>query len=160
MSLSVIRDAHISMAFGSDQLRPQVESLVRAQGIGDRVHLLGNVSHPELQEIYSAADYFLLGSHHEGSGYALIESLACGATPIVSDIPSFRRITGGGRIGRLWKTENPESLKEAIAMAVRDPIPREVVREHFQNNLSFDAIARSSLDAYVELRQLRSTRSE
>ena len=49
-----------------------------------------------------AADLFVLGSHREGSGYSLIEALACGLPPIVTDIPSFRSLTGAGVVGALW----------------------------------------------------------
>ena len=51
---------------------------------------------------YSAADLFVVGSHHEGSGYALMEACACGAVPVVTGIPTFRLLTGSGSIGALW----------------------------------------------------------
>ena len=44
-----------------------------------------------------AADLFVLGSHREGSGYSLIEALACGLPPVVTDIHAFRTLTGCGR---------------------------------------------------------------
>jgi hypothetical protein len=50
----------------------------------------------------AAADLFVSGSQREGSGTALLESLACGLPPIVTDIPSFRMLTCDGRIGALW----------------------------------------------------------
>ena len=40
-----------------------------------------------VEELMRAADIFTLGSHREGSGYALTEALACGLPPVVTDIP-------------------------------------------------------------------------
>ena len=62
---------------------------------GNAYFSLGRLPHERLAAYYSAADIFVSGSHREGSGYALIEAMACGAIPCVTDIPSFRAITGG-----------------------------------------------------------------
>ena len=43
-----------------------------------------------IEKLMRASDLFVLGSHREGSGYSLIEALACGLPPVVTDIPSFR----------------------------------------------------------------------
>src|SRR5438876_111648 len=59
--------------------------------------MLGHVLHFRLAAFYSAADLFVLGSHDEGSGYAVLEACACGASPVVTDIPSFRRMTAGAQ---------------------------------------------------------------
>ena len=56
--------------------------------------------HADMPAWFSAADLFVVGSHHEGSGYALMEACACGAVPVVSDIPTFRLLAGGA--GALW----------------------------------------------------------
>jgi hypothetical protein len=58
------------------------------------VRLAGEVAHDRIAAFLSAADIFVVGSHHEGSGYALMEALACGTTPVVTDIPAFRALAG------------------------------------------------------------------
>ncbi len=52
---------------------------------------------------YNSADYFVLGSHYEGSGFSLVEAMSCGVIPIVTDIPSFRMMTNNGKIGTLME---------------------------------------------------------
>ncbi len=71
-----------------------------------RVHLIGRVPHGRIEQLMRAADLFVLGSHREGSGYSLIEALACGLPPVVTDIPSFRSLTAGGAVGKLWSCGN------------------------------------------------------
>jgi len=38
--------------------------------LNNKVHLLGKIAHSEIEQYYNSADYFVLGSHYEGSGYA------------------------------------------------------------------------------------------
>ena len=118
-----------------------------------RVHLLGRVPHERIELLCRAADFLMLGSHHEGSGYALIEALACGTTPIVSDIPAFRELTGNGAIGSLIEPGDGAGFARAlIELAER---PRGELREqavgHFKAQLSFDRIGARLIEIYTTL---------
>ena len=108
----------------------------------DRVHLLGQVTHERIELLMRAADIFVLGSHREGSGYSLIEALACGLAPVVTDIPSFRSLTRAGAVGRLWPCEDQHAMCEALqSIASRvGPEMRAVVRAHFDRELSFHVL--------------------
>jgi glycosyltransferase involved in cell wall biosynthesis len=72
------------------------------------VTLHGRVAHDEMPNFYGAADLFVSGSHSEGSGYALIEAMASGVVPVVTDIPSFRSIVGN--CGRRWAPGDSRGL--------------------------------------------------
>ena len=59
----------------------ELEGAVRRRVDGDailreRVTLVGSVPHDRMPDYYCAADILISGSHHEGSGYALIEAMA------------------------------------------------------------------------------------
>ena len=60
---------------------------------------------------YSAADLFVVGSHHEGSGYSLMEACACGAMPVVTDIPTFRLLTAAERSARCGRSAMPRTAR-------------------------------------------------
>jgi glycosyltransferase involved in cell wall biosynthesis len=111
------------------------------------------VSHEHVETLMRAADLFVLGSHHEGSGYALIEALACGLPPVVTDIPSFRTLTARGAVGMLWPPGDPESLSRAlVSMAARtSAAARATVRSHYETELSFAAVGRKLVAAYEDL---------
>lgn len=55
-----------------------------AAGLGDRVHLLGMVTGELKKSLYEAADAFVLPSHHENFGIALVEAMLCGLPVITS----------------------------------------------------------------------------
>jgi glycosyltransferase involved in cell wall biosynthesis len=149
--LDSLPDATLSMIFDNDELRPAVDLRLRASPrLADRVRLVGRVPRERIATFYSAADLFVLGSHHEGSGYALIEACACGLWPVVTDIPPFRVITGGGAIGALWPPGNSTALADAMVRAAdADPSgARKRVRAHFERELSWPVLARSAMVAY------------
>jgi glycosyltransferase involved in cell wall biosynthesis len=150
--------ASLTMVFGTDLLLPEIRArLLQSPALQSRVRLVGYVPHEQLPAYYSAADLFVLGSHHEGSGYALIEACACGAIPVVTDIPAFRVITGDGRRGALWKPGDAASLADALReMAGRDlGALRSDLARHFASELSWAAIGGRALDIYAEERARR-----
>lgn len=121
------------------------------------VTLLGNVAHSEMEDIYNSADYFVLGSHYEGSGFALAEAMACGVVPVVTAIPSFLRMTDDGRAGACWNAGDSLSLANTFLRVLEqnsEDLSRQVLN-CFHRRLSFPAIARASLEAYNELVSLR-----
>jgi glycosyltransferase involved in cell wall biosynthesis len=141
-------------AFGNAPLLPEVEALVRAHPrLEGRVHLLGSVPHARIEAMMRAADVFVSGSRAESCGYALLEALACGATPVVTDIPSFRVLTGGDA-GRLWPPGDASRLADALADAWSRPAPRATMRSHFDAHLSFAAVGRRWARAYARTREL------
>lgn len=118
-----------------------------------RVHLLGRRPHEEIEPLMQAADVFVLGSHSEGSGYALIEALACGLPPLVTDIPSFRALTGDGAVGRLWWRGDPQTLTDSLLGIASElsPARRAAVRAHFDRELSFSGLGRRLAETYQDL---------
>jgi glycosyltransferase involved in cell wall biosynthesis len=149
-----IPQATLTMIYASDDLLPAVrERVLSSAALGSRVRLVGRVPHTSLAAFYSAADIFVLGSRHEGSGYALLEACACGAIPVVTDIPSFRAITARGSIGALWGPGDANGLTRALLeVANRDlNISRMRVTEHFNGELSWPVVGRNAMRIYREV---------
>lgn len=129
--------------FGASPMRGAVQALLASDpALRGRVHLLGRVAHEQIEQLMRAADLFVLGSHREGSGYSLMEALACGLPPVVTDIPSFRSLTGRGTVGKLWPCGDAQALCAALlSIAARtDASMRAAVRAHFDRELSTSAL--------------------
>jgi glycosyltransferase involved in cell wall biosynthesis len=141
--------------YGVAPLMTQVaERIARDPQLRARVHLLGPVPHAHIEQLMRAADLFVLGSHREGSGYALIEALACGLPPLVTDIPSFRALTAAGTVGRLWPCGNAAALATALEqLAAGAAGQRGAVRAHFERELSFTALGAKLHALYRQLAQ-------
>lgn len=150
--------ASLYLIYSEDNLLVEVEKKIAESDIlKNKVHLLGKVPHAAVEAYYNSADYFLLGSHYEGSGYALSEALACGCVPIVTDISSFRMMTDNGKLGNLWETGNAKALVEAAITALSKPLQTESTAciRFFNKQLSFDAIAEKAIAYYQAVVQAR-----
>ena len=87
-------EARLLMAFRTQEMLPQVESFIRDHcELDERVQLLGEVPHADMELLFSAADFFVQSSVREYGSNSLIEALSCGAIPVVSEIPSFKALT-------------------------------------------------------------------
>jgi len=153
-ALRSLPELELWCCFGTAPLLAEVERRVNAdERLRQRVHLLGRVAHERIESCMRAADLFVLGSHREGSGYSVIEALACGLPPVVTDIPSFRSLTGNGSLGALWPCEKPGALAAALLeMAHRPREPeRTRTRAHFERELSFAAVGRKLNAAYQDI---------
>lgn len=117
------------------------------------VHLLGKKDRANLPDFYNSANYFLLGSHQEGSGYAALEAMACGCVPIITNIPSFRKMTGNGRVGALWPCDDVDQLEQKIRKAMQKNWEDESqkVLQYFNDHWSYQALASRMIGYYSEL---------
>ena len=136
--------AKLYMIYQQNDLLQEVQELIASdEQLSDSVFLKGKMEKKDLAWWYNAADFFITGSHREGSGYALIEAMSCGCIPVVTNIPSFRQITANGTVGKLFDKGDAHSLLEKL-LQIEDMPVRKLsmqVKEQFQKELSFKAIA-------------------
>jgi len=148
-----LSDAALTMIYGDDQMLPQVQAFIsRHPALQSRVHLRGRVDRRALPGFYSAADIFVLGSHREVACFSLIEALSFGVTPVVSDIPAFRSLTGGGHVGSLFPAGDPGGFASSLEAIARSDARagRPAVRDHFERELSWAAVGHRALAIYRE----------
>ena len=148
-ALTTLPHAQLVMIFGDDTLRDAVEQrLASSPRLRSTVVLVGRVDHHELAHYYGAADLFVSGSHYEGSGYALIEAMAAGLTPVVTDIPSFRVIAGS--CAEYWPVGDPVALGHALTAAAHGnrEQQRTATLQQFDTHVSWTAIAARTMTAY------------
>jgi glycosyltransferase involved in cell wall biosynthesis len=146
--------AHLWVCYQDASLLGHVQARLAADSLlSSHVHLLGSVSHDRVELLCRAADFFMLGSRRESCGYALLEALACGATPIVSDIPAFRAITARGAVGVLCEPGDIDAFAAALISLSDRPIGGLRVKaiSHFKSELSFPVLGKKLLAAYETL---------
>jgi glycosyltransferase involved in cell wall biosynthesis len=147
-------DATLTFVYQDETLGPQLRRAIAADARLQRtVTLLGAMAQEQLHNLYAAADFFVLGSHHESTGYAVLEALACGVPPVVTDIPSFRWLTDDGAIGALWRPGDAAGFHAALELAASRDIhsQRDACRQRFDAHFSWNAIGQRALEIYEEL---------
>lgn len=90
------------IAGGEPNLNDSELYAVSSRGLYDRVHFIHRPNDADLRLAYAAADAFVSASVMEGFGIPVIESMACGTLPIVSDIPIYREVAGDSALFVPW----------------------------------------------------------
>lgn len=131
------------------------ERVCRSHLLRDRVHLVGTLSHADVEHALRAADLLVQASHREASSFVVLEALACGTPPVVTDIPTLRRMTRGGAVGALFPPGDADALADALLRIAdaRGPAQRRAARDHFERHLDFAAVGRDLADAYAQVTQ-------
>jgi glycosyltransferase involved in cell wall biosynthesis len=153
-ALDVLPDPTLTMVFGTDELLALVAKRIRrSAALAARVRLVGPVARRDMPTFMSAADLFVVGSHHEGSGYALMEAIACGAIPVVTDIPSFRAISRNGAFGALWEPGDPTAFARALVEVSRQDraLLRSRALDHAVRHLTWSAVGERAMQIYCDI---------
>lgn len=142
------------MIHGADNLLKEVKQYIEAHQLQANITIKANVPHEQMAIYYQAADYFVLASQYEGSGYALCEAMACGTVPIVTNIPSFRSMTNDGQLGHLFEPGNSDMLREILLQLNHQKLPLQTKAnlQKFAEDLSFQAIGRDLSNILLNLR--------
>lgn len=136
--------ARLYMIYQTEELLEYCKAMVAASPLlKQAVHLIGKKEHHELEDWYNAADFYISGSHSEGSGYALVEAMACGCVPVVTQIPSFTQITGSGKYGFLFEPGNITDLYQKLQDTDTINLQQyaQSVHEYSKTSLSYKAVA-------------------
>lgn len=104
---------------GGESWRECVD-LIQELDCGDRVHLLGPLSQPELFSLMGCAIGCIMASQREGFSGSVLEAGALRLALICSDIPSFREIIRHGENGLLVPLDDLEAMVSAISAIARD----------------------------------------
>jgi glycosyltransferase involved in cell wall biosynthesis len=153
-AMPALPNARLAMVYHTGELLPSIRAWLHENPrAAANIKLLGELKHAALEDVYNSADLFVLGSHREGSGYAVLEALACGVMPILTDIPSFQVLSDNGSVGRLWQAGNSDHLAHTLVESCSGGpavSPRDV-RAFFDRNFSWPAIGQRAMNAYRAL---------
>ncbi|MDT7833049.1 glycosyltransferase family 4 protein [Flavobacteriaceae bacterium S356] len=147
-------EASLTMVYSEGKLLENVSNRIESSKLLlDKVTLLGQVDKDKMEAIYQKHQFFIIGSHYEGSGYALLESMACKCIPIISRIPSHEFMTKNGTCAFLFSPGNKNELVQKLSEASKTDISsmQEKVAVQFKNKLSFEAIATDIYEAFKVL---------
>jgi glycosyltransferase involved in cell wall biosynthesis len=156
IALPQLPEARVAMIYQEDTMHAQVSArIAKSDVLRDRVTRVGLVPYDQMPAFYSSADVLISGSRDEGSGYAVIEAMACGAAPVITDIPPFRAIAGAS--GRRWTPGDARALASALLDLCESGVAaaRVIARQRFERELSWPAIAARTLHLYEGVAERR-----
>jgi hypothetical protein len=102
----------------SMQGQSQVLLWMRELKIEHAVQLNSPLSHAQMGDVFRGAQIVVSPSIHDGTPNSLLEGMACGCFPIAGDLESIREWITHGQNGLLVDPNNPQSIADAILIAL------------------------------------------
>jgi glycosyltransferase involved in cell wall biosynthesis len=128
---------------GEGRERDFLEKKVEDLKVGWSVQFLGRVPHKEMPHLLAKADVYVSTSLQDGTSVSLLEAMAAGAFPVVTDIPANREWIKDRENGFLVPVKDKTALAEKIVEALRNPSLRATVRQMNRGMASERADSRS-----------------
>lgn len=150
----ILKNSNIKLLVaGEGPLKPYFEKQITENNLN--VNLLGQVSGPNLVELYQNALMFVFPSHYEGLPTVVLEAMSSGLPVIVTDIPAYRDIIINKNNGLTTKKGNPEDLVDKIRFLLENNDLREKLgicaRETIKNRYTWDIISKKFEQIYSKV---------
>lgn len=111
---------------GKGMDKPEFLKIIADSPIKERIHILG--FRKDVPELERACDVFLLASlFGEAITKAVIESMAIGLAPLITDIPGNKGLVIDGESGIVVEPANPRAIADAIRQYVEN---RDLIKKY------------------------------
>jgi glycosyltransferase involved in cell wall biosynthesis len=114
---------------GSGPLRPGLERLARRERIADRLTWTGWVDRPRITALYRSHHAYVSLSRSDSTSQSLLEAMAAGLVPIVTDIDGNLEWVRHRREGLLVPVGDAEAVAAMLAEVARDAVSAEAMAE-------------------------------
>lgn len=104
----------------------KMRRLVKELGVEEAVRFVGRLDHSEMPKYYNVADVFVSVPSFDATSVSLLEAMACGVSPVVSDLDSVKEWIKDGENGYIVPVRDHKALAEAIVRLLKDGRTREL----------------------------------
>jgi glycosyltransferase involved in cell wall biosynthesis len=120
-AVALLGDRHSSLRVGvagAGPLLGRLQEHAQRLGLAERIEFLGRVN--EVEDLYRGATAFVLCSRSEGMPVAMLDAMAAGLPPIVTDVGEIGTLVKDGHNGLLYRVGDVEALARHIDALVSD----------------------------------------
>lgn len=110
-------DIHLDL-LGEGPDRHKLESLVEEYELNDKIHIHGNVDHPEF--ILNNSFLYIHTAKYEPFGLVILEAMACGLPVVCTDGKGNRDLIQEGANGFMVWERDPKLLADKIELLIND----------------------------------------
>jgi glycosyltransferase involved in cell wall biosynthesis len=149
----IISDARFIIA-GTGSQEAHLKAVAGEIDTKGSITFLGHVLSEKIPELMKHASVFVSTAIADGTSPALLEAIAAGLTPIVTDIDANRPFVMDGKDGFLFKPRDARDLAMKIIRALSGVIPADELDKkslEFRNHMSWGSIARGFITSYNQL---------
>lgn len=105
---------------GEGNQKSHLENLVQSLGIQDKVKFVGRISDGEVPQYIASSDVYVSTSLSDGASLSLLEAMACGLPPVVTDIAANQPWVRDGENGFLFPPKDYKTLAKKVAGLLKD----------------------------------------
>jgi glycosyltransferase involved in cell wall biosynthesis len=105
---------------GDGPERQRLEERVRALGLSSRFSFRGRLEPRGIAEELRAASVYVSTSRSDSTSVSLLEAMACGAPPVVTDLIANREWITDGENGLIVPRDDPAALAGAVLRMIED----------------------------------------
>ena len=150
--LAALRDAGLVPRAGLlivGRMDEETRQILADPAIAPLSHAIPFSPPEKLPGLYAACDFVALPSLFEGMPNVLLEAMASGCVPIVSDAGAMGDIVGDGKTGFVFPAENRDAAARAAArafalddkkLAAMSKRAKELIRKEFSPEKETDAL--------------------
>lgn len=140
---------------GEGERRSALESMVHRMRLQPWVRFCGAIDHEQMPDLMRSSQIYVSTSLSDGASVSLLEAMACGLFPVVTDIPANREWIRDGYNGYLVPPDDALALAGRIKMAIQDKTMREKARranvELARQKASWEEICKNLRQIYQRL---------
>jgi len=115
-------------------MRAELETLARQQGVHDIVQFCGRQPHEALKWYYGAADLFAQATEMEGWSNVFLEAMACGLPVVTTRVGGNPEVVADPAVGELVDWWDADAFREAIARGLSRQWDREALMAYARAN--------------------------
>ncbi|HAO00083.1 MAG TPA: hypothetical protein DCQ98_22785 [Planctomycetaceae bacterium] len=145
---------------GEGEFERELRMMIRERELQEHVLLPGTFD--DVGDVLSAADLFVLPSHHEGLSLALLEAMAAELPVVATEIPGNCRVVRDGVQGKLVPVRDPGAIAAAVLALLDDPEGRlrmgRAARRTAADEHSIGAMASAHLELFEQVLSSREAR--
>lgn len=131
---------------GDGDYSEELGNWIEKNGKADRVQILGYIRPEEMRGFWSRQHIYFNLSDYEGSSLAMLEAMACGAVPVVTEVSGVAEAVVNGTNGCVVPPESIEGIARGICLLGQD----EKLRRRFSKECQRIVSENCRFDDYVD----------
>jgi glycosyltransferase involved in cell wall biosynthesis len=139
---------------GTGSQETHIKNLARELGVENHTTFLGFVPSEQILLLMEKASVFVSPAVADGTSIALLEAIASGLTPVVSDIEANRSLVIDSRDGFLFSPKDHEELALKITRAFSGEISIKVLeqkRKEFRDQIAWSSVVGRFISSYAQI---------
>lgn len=135
---------------GEGECAESIVTYISQNGLQNRVQLLGRLPKSKMDDFWKAQDVFVNVSEYEGTSLSMLEAMAFGCVPVVTDVSGAREFIEEGENGYICDVGDIEGIAECVAELAENRDRLKIYGEKSRNVILERCNSKNYIDYWME----------